>query len=112
MNKKSRTSNKRWQQYNFLVDEVCGKLSPTESIVLLAAFRHGRKEGYFRVSAMRLSRSVGLTKRTVQRTLSKLEHVGAIKTVRPQLGTTPKTYRIQIIETDSGYSMPLLRGDI
>ena len=88
----------RWEQNNYLVDEVCPRLkSATSGLVLMACFRHGRGLGYFRVSVPRIAKSSVTSPRHVQRILKEFESMGLIDVVAGPRGTIPKTYRIRFV---------------
>ncbi len=101
MDKPKRKSEKRFEQFNLLIDEVGPKLpTPAHLAVLLVAFRHGKGNGYFRISTGRIAESVTLKKRRVVDIIDDLERLQVIQFVQPHKGPLPAVYRINFREVN------------
>lgn len=89
-------SDQRWEQHNYLVDEINPKLkNATYIAVLWACFRNGRGLGYFRASSNRIAKCARTSKRSVQRILDDLERWKVIELIDEHKGPIPRTYRIR-----------------
>lgn len=83
----------RFQQVNLLCDEVLRNLpNATSGLVLLVCWRHADEGGVFCLAVSRIAASTGKSERQIQRTMSELQKVGAIKQVKPAIGTRAPTY--------------------
>ncbi len=101
MDKPLRKSARRFEQFNLLVDEVGPQLpTPAHLAVLLVAFRHGKGNGYFRVSTDRIAESVNLKKRRVVYILRELQKLEVIQLVKEHKGRIPRVYRINFREVN------------
>lgn len=101
MDKPRRKAAKRFEQLNVLVDHVGPHLpTPTHLAVLLVAFRHGRGNGYFRVSTERIAQSVNLKKRRVVDIIDDLQRLEVIQLVQAHQGPLPAIYRINFREAN------------
>lgn len=95
MHAKKTKSRKRFEQVNTLCDEVLRNLpSLSARLVILIAWRHADIRACFRKSASEIGRSAGLSKRQVQRALTSLVEVGAIRVVSQERGSIPRVYQI------------------
>lgn len=95
MDKTKRKSQKRWEQFNRIVDVVAPSLpTSTHVAVLLCCFRHGRQGGYFRASTKRIAESAGLKKRQTQYILDELEQLGVITFISEHKGPIPRVYQV------------------
>lgn len=92
---KKRKSQQRFEQVNVLCDEVLRCLPSISSrLVLLLGWRHANPQRLFRKSSAELSRAAGISKRQVQRALDELVAIGALKLIKPECGSIPRTYQI------------------
>lgn len=90
-----RKSTKRFEQLNRIVDIIAPTLpTPSHVAVLLCCFRHGRENGYFRVSTPRLAKTVGLKNRRVQDIIDSLVKLNVLEFVSEHIGPIPRTYKI------------------
>lgn len=101
MDKPKRKSTRRFEQFNVLVDQVGPLLpTPTHLAVLLVAFRHGKGNGYFRVSTERIAQSVGLKKRRVAKVIDDLQRLQVLQQVQEHQGRWAAVYRINFTEVN------------
>lgn len=106
-----RKSDSRWEQYNYLVDEICPRFkAPSYGMILLACFRHARdygsRMGYFRVSLRRIAKSAGMSERHVRRIMRELEEWGVIEMKKEAVGTLPRIFRIRFERDDGQLTVP------
>jgi two-component sensor histidine kinase len=89
-------SDRRWEQHNYLVDEINPRLkNATYIAVLWVCFRNGRGLGYFRASSNRIAKCARTSKRNVQRILDDFESWRIIELIEEHKGPIPRTYRIR-----------------
>lgn len=94
MDKPKRKSDKRFEQLNELTDKVCPTLPNCQYVtVVLVCYRHGRANGFFRVSLARLSSSTRIKHRQLQYILKELQLMGVITLVQAHQGPIPAVYR-------------------
>jgi Fic family protein len=92
---KKRKSQQRFEQINLLCDEVLQNLPTISSrIILLIGWRHANPQGFFRKSSNELATAAGVSKRQAQRAIYELVKIGALKIVKRQQGSIPRTYQI------------------
>ncbi|WP_420876874.1 helix-turn-helix domain-containing protein [Rosistilla oblonga] len=90
-----RKSNRRFEQLNRLVDEVCPQLPGTSHVaILMVCWRHAREAGHFQASTKRIARSAGLKERQAKRIIDDLEAAGVIEMTKEHNGPVPRCYRI------------------
>ncbi len=83
----------RFQQVNLLCDQVLRNLPNASSgLVMLVCWRHADEDGVFCLAVSRIAQSTGKSERQIQRTMNELQKVGAIKQVKPAIGTRAPTY--------------------
>jgi len=111
MSNKRSKSGRRFEQLNRLVDEICPRLQPLQSWLLLICWRHANEKGQFRLSVSRMVRQTTKSKRTVQRNLRKLMERGAIRIIDGPKGTSTTTYQITGTILDNPTKRQLV-GDI
>jgi hypothetical protein len=103
----SKKNAQRWEQMNYLVDEIAPKLkNATYIAVLWVCFRNGKGFGYFRVSAVRIAKCARTSKRNVQRILDDLERWGVIELTTEHKGPIPRTYRFRFVQNPAGLAIP------
>ncbi len=95
MNKAKRTSSKRFQQLNKLVDVIGPHLDTTSQFaVLMSCYRHARERGVFQVSCSRIAKVTKLSVRQVRRILEQLKKRGVIEQISDHRGPIPPQFRI------------------
>lgn len=83
----------RFQQVNMICDEVLRHIPNASSgLALLVCWRHADADGFFRLALSRIAESIGKSERQTQRIMTELQKVGAIKQVKPAIGTRAPTY--------------------
>lgn len=107
MKKTKKRSDQRWEQHNYLVDEINPRLKNSTYIaVLWACFRHGRGFGYFRASTNRIAKCARTSKRNVQRIIDDLEKWKVIELITEHKGPIPRTYRIMFAYRNDQLTLP------
>jgi hypothetical protein len=91
--KSKEKSSMRFQQVNVLCDQVVRNLPNASSgLVLLVCWRHADEDGVFCLSVSRIAQSIGKSERQIKRTMIELQKVGAIKLIKPAIGTRAPTF--------------------
>lgn len=95
MNNAKRTSSKRFQQLNKLVDKIGPKLeTASQFAVLMVCYRHAKGRGFFQVSCSRIAKATKLSVRQVRRIIEQLKKRGVIEQISEHQGPIPPEYRI------------------
>ncbi len=86
-------SNRRWTQYNAIVDKLLRRLPTRHGLAVMVCFRHADVEKRFRMSSKDLAKTLGIHLRSARTLLDELIEWDVITVIEPQRGTIPRTFK-------------------